>query len=99
MLSFLLKDATAKVAREHVKVVLMLPRRFLASLRKRKEKKRERERDVCSVCPTFENLCERILAERPKIDIFWFKIQRSIFGLFSGGVTSLTTHASSCFLR
>ena len=44
------------------------------------------------MCPTFENLCEeRILSVT--LNIFWFKIQRSIFGLFSGGVTSLPTHA------
>ena len=57
MLSFLRKDAAAKVApREHVKVALMLPRPFPRLLtsekmrvsQKRKEK-RERERDVCRV--------------------------------------------------
>ena len=57
MLSFLRKDAAAKVAREHVKVVvLMLPRPFPRLLtsekmrvsQKRKEK-REREREMCRV--------------------------------------------------
>ena len=71
--SFPRKDAAAKVARTHVKVLLiMLPRRFLAFLlrkrflsteKKRKERERERERDVCAVCPTFEFVCLRILAE------------------------------------
>ena len=74
MLSFLLKDATAKVARrEHVKVALIVvssPKYFGKDFEHRKEKKRERERErcvECSVCPTFENLCgERILAETLK---------------------------------
>ena len=96
--SFLRKDAAAKVARTHVKVALiMLPRRFLAFLLRKRflstEKKRERERDVCAVCPTFRRIC--VISEFwlkfnwPKIDIFLFKIQRSIFGLFSGGVRHL----------
>jgi len=63
---------------------------FEHRIKKRKERERERERDVCAaVRPTFEFVCLRILAEKmnwPKIDIFLFKIQRSIFGLFSGGV-------------
>ena len=30
---------------------------------KKRERERERERDVCAVCPTFEFVCLRILAE------------------------------------
>ena len=56
MLSFLHKDAAAKVApREHVKVALMLPRPFPRLLTSEKmmsfteKKRKERERDVCRV--------------------------------------------------
>ena len=97
--SFLREDASVKVARrEHVKVALIVvssPFYFGKDFEHRKEKKREREgeRDVCAVCPTFRRIC--VISEFwlkfnwPKIDIFLFKIQRSIFGLFSGGVRHL----------
>jgi len=67
--SFPRKDATAKVAREHVKVALiMLPRRFLAFLlrkrflsteKKRKEREREREREMCVQCVRLLRICVR----------------------------------------
>ena len=97
--SFPRKDAAAKVARAARKgrthrrfLAFLLRKRFLSTEKKRKERERERERDVCAVCPTFENLCKSefwLKFNWPKIDIFWFKIQRSIFGLFSGGVRHL----------
>ena len=75
MLSFLRKDAAAKVApREHVKVALMLPRPFPRLLtsekmrvsQKRKEKReREREREMCVRCVRLLNLC---------VCEFWLKL-------------------------
>jgi len=99
--SFPRKDATAKVAREHVKVALiMLPRRFLAFLlRKRflstEKKRKERERDVCAVCPTFKNLCKSefwLKFNWPKIRL----LVHSIFGQLSTHILSNLRYLWKC---